>query len=632
MPKNIAWIVISFSLLLLVGPADLAAQQEGVVKWLRYDSIITIQQNSGITIEEIQEVALPQGVTTFRRVIPSDRVEEISSVTVLEISPDRGQVNYQQTDSKADHTFQVISTTDDRVIQLYFPPNGSPSTKFIISYFVIGGISFYEEGDRFQWQPFGWQSAAPVDIANTEIILPGQFNDNQITRSSSGLDNANSYFTEGNKVAFVANGIPVGSEFQVSIIFPHGVVEGTPPEWQTLADWTPTLRWGSLFLGVVALFLSLAVVFGWWYFRVRITPNVSEKVPKYLKSPPGDVSPAVGAALLDGKVNPRHIMAILVDMAGRGVLNVSDTRKDPDSFLPEDEEDTETIFDLYAVDQSKATRPYEESLYGKIFGYTGAKKRQLSGIRETLFMSVPELRNQIEFDIAKADYFSDNIGNVRRQYLAFGGAGLLMSLILAVLAAVLLSRYTYLGSCIFIGLGFGAVALMGIGFILPKKTQTGANEAIRWEAFRRYLRDMDVKHAAKIRPRFTRLLPYAVAFGLEKELVAKFSAANGSIPKWWGKPEEKLPDVGHDQAHAWVSSSVVEAAPKPASEKPKGKSVIRRLGEPADAVQGEPSSLLKQIEPKFLTFLKVGNELFAKAPPLDETKTTEIDLDALEKE
>jgi len=628
MPKQTAWIGIVL-LVLLACPADSAAQQEGVVKWLRYDSNITIQQNSGITVEEIQEVALSQGVTTFKRLIPSNKVEEIGNVTVLEMNPDRGQINYQQTDNNANHTFQVLSTSDEWTIQLFFPPNDSPTTRFIIRYFVIGGIGFYEEGDQFQWQPFGQRSPAPIDIANTEIVLPGQFSDDQIVRSSSGLSNVNSYFTEGNRVAFVANGIPAGSEFQVSVVFPHGVVEGTPPEWQSLADWTPILRWGSLLLGVAALFLSLAVVLGWWFFRVRITPDVSEKVPKYLKSPPGEVSPAVAGALLDGKVNPRHILATLVDMAGHGGLNIAASKKDPESFLPEDEEDTEPIFYLYAVDQSKATRPYEESLYGKIFGYTGTKTRQLSSVRETLFMSVPELRNQIEFDIAKADYFSDNIGNVRRQYLAFGGAGLLMSLILAVLAAVLLSRYTYLGGCIFIAFGFGAVAFMGLGFFLPKRTQIGANEAVRWEAFRRYLRDMDVKHAAKIRPRFTRLLPYAVAFGIEKQFTEKFATAQASIPQWWGKPKEKLPDIGHEQAHAWVSSSYVERAPQPGSEKPKGKGVIRRLGQPADAAQGEPGSLLKEIEPKFLAFLKVGNELFAKAPPLEES--TGVDIEALEK-
>jgi hypothetical protein len=630
MPKQIASIGIVL-LLLLVVPADLAAQQEGVVKWLRYGTNITIQQNSGITIEEIQEVALAQGVTTFKRVIPSNKVEEITNVTVLEINPDRGQINYQPADHQAHHTFQVLSTGEERTIQLFFPPNDSPTTKFIIRYFVIGGIGFYEEGDRFQWQPFGRRSAAPIDIASTEIVLPGQFSEDQIGRRSSGLDNVNDYFIEGNKVAFVANGILAGSEFEVTVVFPHGVVEGTPPEWQSLADWTPTLRWGSLLLAVVALFFSLAVVFGWWFFRVRIAPDVSEKVPKYLQSPPGEVSPAVAGALLDGKVNPRHIMATLVDMAGRGVLNVADSNKDPESFLPEDEEDTEPVFTLYTVDESKATRPYEQSLYGKIFGYTGAKTRQLSGVRETLFMSVPELRNQIEFDIAKADYFSDNISDVRRQYLAFGGAGLLISLILAVLAAALLSRYTYLGGCIFIAFGFGAVAFMVLGFFLPKKTQLGANESVHWEAFRRYLKDMDVKHAAKIRPRFTRLLPYALAFGLEKQFVEKFAAAQASIPQWWGKPKEKLPDIGHNQAHAWVSSSFVERAraPQPGPEKPKGKGVIRRLGQPAGVAPGESGGLLKDIERKFVAFLKVGNEIFAKAPPLEETAT--VDFEALEK-
>jgi hypothetical protein len=311
---------------------------------------------------------------------------------------------------------------------------------------------------------------------------------------------------------------------------------------------------------------------------------------------------------------------------------VVDSKKDPDSLLPDDEEETEPIFDLYGVDQSKAARPYEESLYGKIFGYTGAKKRQLSGIRETVFMSVPELRNQIEFEVAKAEYFTDNISNIRRRYLAFGGAGLLMSLILAILAAVLLSRYTYLGSCIFMGFGVGAVAFMVIGFVLPRKTQTGANEAVRWQAFRRYLKDMNVKHAAKIRPRFTRLLPYAVAFGLEKEFVARFAEANASIPKWWGKPQEKMPDIGHDQAHSWVSSSYLESSP-PAAEKSKGKKgVIRRLGESgtAETAQVEPSgNLLREIEPMFLAFLKTGNEMFAKAPPLEETPT-EIDLEAVD--
>ncbi len=623
MPRRL-WIVI-FLLTLLLSPGEVLAQQEGVAKWLRYVSNITIQQNSGIAVEEIQEVVLSQGTTTFSREIPTDKIEDISNVAVLEINPRAGQRTYQMADTKAEYTFEVISEGNRRVIQLYFPPNSTSSTTFVIRYFVVGGLSFYDDGDRFEWQPFGSRTIAPVDTSNTVITLPGQFSEDQVVRSSSGLDNVNSYFSEGDKITFVAGNIPNGSYHEVLVVFPHGVVEGSPPEWQHLADWTPILRWGSILLGLVFMFLSLLAVVGWWFLRVRVSPSSTVKVPKYLKSPPSNVSPAVAGALLDGKVNPRQLMATMVAMADHGILNVEGTKKDPDSLLPDDEETEQPIFNLYAVDQSEATNAYEETLYGKLFGYAGGRRRQLSAIRETLFMSVPELKKQIEFEIAREGYFVENIGGIRRQYLAFGGAGLIMTLVLAVLTSVLLSRYTYLGGCIFTGMACGAVALMGVGFVLPKRSELGATEAVRWEAFRRYLKDMNTKYAAKIRSEFSQLLPYAVSFGIEEEFVEKFAAASTPTPKWWGKPEEKRPDVGHDQAHAWVSSSYMEATPEPGSENP-AKGAIRRLGRSGGSAQA--GTLLKHIKPTFLAFLNAGHEVFAKAPPLDETQ--EVDFEKLE--
>ena len=155
--------------------------------------------------------------------------------------------------------------------------------------------------------------------------------------------------------------------------------------------------------------------------RIRVSPGHTGKIPKYIKSPPSDLSPAVAGALLDGKVNPRHIMATLLDMAQRGILNIDSSTKDEDSFLPDDEvEEEEENFNLYGIAQDKATRPYEANLYGKIFGYAGAKKRQLLDIRQTLFMSIPELKNQIDLEIAQAGYFSEGRDATRRQYAASG--------------------------------------------------------------------------------------------------------------------------------------------------------------------------------------------------------------------
>jgi len=619
MPRR-SWISLLFVIVLLFSSGQVLAQG-GVNKWLRYDVNINIQQNSGITVEEIQEVVLNQGVTGFRYVIPADKADEITNIAVLQ-NPRGNSRTFQQADTQAEYTFQVISESDRKIIQLYFPPNNASSSTFVFRYFVVGGLRFYNAGDRFDWRPFGSGLSAPIDTSTTVINLPAQFADDQVTRSHTGLAGVNDYFIDGQRASFVATSVPAGSELEISVTFPHGAVQGNPPRWQnevdTLELWSPILRWGSVLVGFLLLVLCSVAVLGWWYFRVRLSPAALGKVPKYLKSPPGDLSPAVAGALVDGKVNPRHLMATMLDMAYHRALNIGKVRKDPDSLLPDEDEAEESVFELYGLDESKAERSYEKSLYGKIFGYAGAKKRQLSGVRQILYLSVPELKNKIEFEVAKRDYFAENVSGVRRQYLAFGGAGLLMSLVLALLAGVVLSRFTYLAACPFLGITVGAAILMGVAFAIPKKTEIGAKEAVRWEAFKRYLTDIGEKEAARVRVRFAQYLPYAVAFGIEKQFVEKFTAAKTSVPNWWGKPEEKLPNVGHDQAHAWVSSGYLsdgDAPPQASLQKPAAKGVIRRLGGPADESQGD---LLSRIQPELLAFLSAGLEVFARPPDLEE--------------
>ena len=612
-------------ILLLIGYGQVTAQ-EGVVKWLRYEVNIAIQQNSGVTVEEIQEVALASGMTTFKRVIPTEKLENIQVTEVLELHPNRGQRTYQAADTGAEYTFQVIPEKNQQTIQLYFPPNNVPTTKFVLKYFVVGAISFYDTGDQIEWKPFGDKAPAPIDSSITVVKLPTEFADQQVIRDSSGVE-TNDFFSEGNQVKFVANNIAANEPLKISVTFPHGVIEGSPPRWQqevdTFAFWTPTLGWGSVILGLLFLVFGPLAVYGWWYMRIRVSPGHAGKIPKYIKTPPTDLSPAVAGTLLDGKVNPRHIMATLLDMAQRGILNIDSNTRDEGSFLPDEKVEEEENFNLYGIAQDKATRPYEANLYGKIFGYAGAKKRQLLDIRQTLFMSIPELKNQIELEIAQGGYFSEGRDAIRRQYAAFGGAGIMMSVVLGLLVAVILGRFTYLVVCPFLGIIVGAVALIVAGYSAPIRTETGARQAIRWEAFKRYLKDMGVKEAAKYRHRFAQLIPYAVTFGLEKEFVEKFAAANAPTPKWWGKPEERRPDVSHGQAHAWVSSTDMIQQPAASQPKPQEKSAIRRLSQPAE--KATPGTLLKHILPTFQAFLNTGHEIFSKAPPIDEEEGVDFE-------
>ncbi len=619
--------------IILVFNAGNVGAQEGVNKYLRYDATLTVQQNSGITVEEIHQAALVNGATVYRAVIPTDKLETISNIQVLEVNPDGGQRGYVQADTQEPFTFQVLNGEDTQTIILHFPPNSVASTTFVLRYFVTGGVRFYDTGDKLDWRPFGTSAPANIDSSTTTINLPDGFSQEQLTQSSSGVS-TEKFTPEANRAIFKATSVSSGDDLEISLGFPHGVIQGTPPSWQQTQDmldqWTPILVWGSVILALLILLLGPLAVYGWWYMSIRVAPDPAKvkKVPKYVKTPPTKLSPAAAGVLLSGKSEPRHIMATLLDLAARGALNVyPEAEEDNESFMPEEASDKkEPTFNLYGVDQEKAVRSYEATLYAKIFGYQSARTRNLADVRQTVYMGIPEMKGQIDAEIAKAGYLSDNADTLKRQYAAFGGAAILFSIVLALFSALIFSQFTYLVVCPCLSFVVVDTVFIFAGFAAPKRTKKGATVAAGWEAFERYLKELDTKEAAKTRPRFARLLPYATAFGLEKEFIQKYTKAKTPVPKWWSIPAKKLPNVGHEDAHAWVSAGDMSAgAQQPQAEQAKPKGGIRRLGDFEDnAGQG---NLLKDIQPEFMAFLNASRDVFSKSPPIDDEE--EFDFEAL---
>lgn len=586
---------IILTVIVLLTAYGVATAQEGVVNWSRYDVNITIQENSGILVEEVHDVTLVGGATTFRRVIPTDNVDTINVTEVIALNSGGGQRAYQLADTGEDYTYQILSEGNEQIIQLHFPPNNAPQSRFFIKYFVVGGIGFYEDGNQLVWQPFGNEATAPIASSNTVVKLPAKLSDSQVVRESTGVA-TEKYFSEGDEVVFITRNVPVHSGLEISVRFPLGMVQGSPPNWQRFDELSNTLAWVSVGIGFVLLLFSPLVVFIWWFFRVRVSVGSTPKIPKYIKSPPGKLSPAAAGALLDGKANARHITATLVDLAYRGALNVE----------PVTNEDQEQDFCFYRVALDQAVRPYERTLFGKLFG--PREKSQLLANRKSLYLLVPQLKDQIDLELSQADYVPQNRAIIRRQYLAFGAAGVIFSLILGLLAVVILNQYTYLAICPFLGLAVGGGALIIVGFSAPSHTETGLQQSLRWEPFRRYLKDITKKEASKYPQRFAELLPYAVAFGLEKSLAQKFASVNAPIPSWWGKPEEKLPDPNQDQAHRWLSETDMSSL----QQKPQG--TLRKLSSSAETEP--PATLLKHILPPFQAFLDAELAVFGKAPPI----------------
>ncbi len=85
-------------------------------------------------------------------------------------------------------------------------------------------------------------------------------------------------------------------------------------------------------------------------------------------------------------------------------------------------------------------------------------------------------------------------------------------------------------------------ALFALGFLtwalarfMPRKTMAGAEAAAKWRAFKKYLEQIDqFEQLDAAQHLFERYLPYAIAFGIDKTWIEKFSRFGIPAPHWYG--------------------------------------------------------------------------------------------------
>jgi uncharacterized membrane protein len=98
-----------------------------------------------------------------------------------------------------------------------------------------------------------------------------------------------------------------------------------------------------------------------------------------------------------------------------------------------------------------------------------------------------------------------------------------------------LAQYTQAIICVFVALGLTSIVMLLTSRHMPAKTAVGAEASARWSAFKEYLTRIekltDIKEAGD---QFERFLPYAIAFGMNKSWVHKFSTLTDTpAPGWY---------------------------------------------------------------------------------------------------
>lgn len=377
---------------------------------------------------------------------------------------------------------------------------------YIISYKVKGALGYFKDHDELFWNITGNDWQVPILSTFTRISLPDTTPMQNVstlcfTGNYGSKDSNCKTEQEGNTVLISTNNpLSYSQGLTVVIGFPKNLVAFLPPQ-----EYVPFFERliGKIVLGIIGI-----AAFIWYfvlplflvanYFRKGRDPNVG-KDPTAWYDPPKisnrTLTPGETGALIDETAGKKEVFATIVDLARRGYLRIEEREK-KDFWL------------VKAVPKKgEKLLQFENKLFDGLFP-DGEETR----LKDTkLYETVGKVEGMLYKSMVTLGFFPHNPRTVRTIYYVLGFFGL-------VTANFVLA---------FISFFFGR--------IMPRKTLDGARQAQVARSLKNFLvsQERQLEFQADHQMMFEKLLPYAVAFGVEKIWAKRFEKFDLKQPDWY---------------------------------------------------------------------------------------------------
>lgn len=524
-----------FLCLSLLTHSTLFAQDQSLY-WERYDVEIEVRPDGTFRVIEHNQINFTSGTFRFgARSIPTERLVGIDE---LKVTFD-GTPFTLNASGELPGTFETASNGGNLDVRYFFPEPISGPHQIDIEYVVRGGVRYYEDGDQLFWKAVHSDRPATIEASRVTVYLPAGVAADQIRAEAYDTEANVTVSPDGRTLTFDAlSSISPGQELEIRVQFPHGVVSGSAPAWQAQADLEDIeaearaaraesinlLAGGSSIILLIGGFISVIML--WW--RGGRDPTV-ELAADYLTEPPDDLPAGIVGTLIDESADQQDIMATLLDLARKGAIRIEETQAAQTGWF--NKKEGEFLYTLQ--DRSKATSKGELTLIEEFFG--SRQRRRLEDLHQKFYSSIPKIKQALYEDVTERELFEQNPDQVRQNYT--GGGILLMVLSGVLFFALLFNMETLLAEallCLPLALGLTGGALTIMSRVMPRKTKVGSETASKWQAFRRYLQNLEKYGALEEKKEiWDQYLPYAVAFGLEKRYIKQFAQANAPVPRWY---------------------------------------------------------------------------------------------------
>jgi Predicted membrane protein (DUF2207) len=518
-------------LLLLACLAATPAQAQRSLAIQRFDAAIVVEPGGAVAVTETITARFTGSWNGIYRSVPVDYhtpqgFNWTLRLDLLGATDQNGQ------------RFKVENKRERHYIKykIWIPGAENATRRVVLRYRARNGLRFFEDHDELYWNVTGDEWDVPIEAASATIQLPSR---------ATGIRAVafNGIYGSTARDATVETGgttiritMPHRLDFHEGLTavvgWDKGLVSeptGTDRVLEFLASNWPLLIPIPIFLGMLTA----------WY-RLGRDPTRLPIAVQY--EPPDSLTPAEAGVLIDSSADMRDITATVVDLAVRGSLKIEE--RDQSALLGLLKRKDYVFHRLEPPPGVKGLVPHERRVLEGIFK-NGKPEVNLSDLENEFYQQLSGIKQSIFDRLIGRGFYRSRPDSVKGGWVA---AGVVVGGLIIGLGSVFSARLNMTPLPWVIGGVLSGLILAVFGRIMPARTVAGARALERVLGFEEFLGRVEgdrLQRVVKTPEMFEQFLPFAMAFGVERNWAKAFQDIYREPPSWYVGGNVGSFDVGH---------------------------------------------------------------------------------------
>ncbi|MEW6584351.1 MAG: DUF2207 domain-containing protein [Nitrospirota bacterium] len=486
-----------------------------------FQSYITIQEDSALTIQETIEVEFQRPKHGIYREIPF-KYEDERGRTV------RTPISVLSVTDLSGRNWDYRVKREGNVVNIRIgDPNSYVERRqtYLITYSVKNAVLFFEDHDELYWNVTGNYWWAPIDEASAAVTLSARNKSRNLwaacyTGGIGSKESACGYEASHNSAAFHSKrnlhsreGLTIAFGWDKGLVVP-------PSAWNKFL-WALNIGENWIF---VLPFFSLIFMITFWRSRGR-DPKVRESVtvmyqpPEYKNTP---LTPGEMGILVDEKLDPRDITSTIVGLAVKRYITIEESKTDGLIF------DSTDYYLKRLKESDESLSPFERILMTSIFpSELPVPGRLVSELKNSFYKNLDLLKSTLYGELVGKKYFLVSPDKIRKVYMTAGA-------VLMVVSALLFMWFVPSLKSMLAGFLAG-LPVLAFARIMPAKTKAGSSAYMDILGFQEFMgrAEKDKLQRMGDKELFSKFLPYAIALDVVDNWAKAFEGIYQEPPEWY---------------------------------------------------------------------------------------------------